>query len=77
MIREKIVYLTYNELKDLPEYSCSLPTGTIEGKRWKRDMNFGNYKKNPDLQPDWVMGEYVDHPDPQKIGIEWSRIIVS
>jgi len=30
-------YLSWSELKDLPEYSCSVPTGTTLGKVWKRD----------------------------------------
>lgn len=32
--------MTKAKLDELPEYSCSLPTGTTPGKKWKRDVNF-------------------------------------
>ena len=52
----------FNELAD---YSCTLPTGTFVGKRWKR------------LQDDqWWMGEYVDDPNPERIGILWREIYI-
>ena len=34
------VKMTQKELKTLLEYSCSLPTGTIIGKCWRRNKNF-------------------------------------
>jgi hypothetical protein len=36
---DKAVRLTWAELQALPEYSCSLPSGTYVGKRWKRNIN--------------------------------------
>lgn len=35
----EVVRLTWAELKALPEYSCSLPTGTTIGKRWKKNQH--------------------------------------
>lgn len=32
--------MTRARLDELPEYSCTLPTGTTPGKKWKRDVNF-------------------------------------
>lgn len=52
----------------LPEYSISLPSLTTIGKVWKCDRNF--YRQNgPD--PDWMICEFVDHPDPKLVGIEY------
>ena len=45
-------YMTMREFGELLEYSCSLPTGTTAGKRWKRGW--------PYVEPriSWLMGEY-------------------
>lgn len=69
---ERTVLLSEDELKELLEYSCSLPTGTTIGKRWKCDDS--KYKR-PDSEPNWWVGEYVEHPDPEMVGIEWSRVV--
>ena len=55
---------------DLDEYSCSLPSGTFVAKRWKRLEPFGG----PGV---WYLGEYVDDPDPKKIGILWRPIDIT
>lgn len=63
-------YLTAAELNDLPEYSCSMPTGTTIGRMWKKDM----YAYDPDnrhLSPTWVICQYVEHPNPNKVGIKY------
>lgn len=71
---KKHVRLTKRELDELPEYSCSMPTGTTVGKRWKRDVNA--YRKpitfflnafdgspEPSFRgEDWWMGEYAADP---------------
>lgn len=54
----------------LPDYSCSLPTGTTIGKRWKRRRDYHDETKG------WVMGEYVTHRDPNLTGIVWRDIEV-
>jgi len=67
MLRDTIL-LTTDEFDSLPEYSSSLPTGTTIGKRWICKNDYDNESKG------WVMGEYVDHPDPSKVGILWRDI---
>jgi hypothetical protein len=66
----KTVTLFDDELAELPEYSCSLPTGTTIGKRWKRDRNFGL----PTREKSWCVAEYVAHEDPKMVGIEWREV---
>jgi hypothetical protein len=75
----KTAYLTPAEFDALPEYSCSLPTGTIVGKRWKRDNNWGGLRgHDPSRGEDWYMGEYfMDETIPEgEIGIRWSKIAI-
>lgn len=52
--------LTPREFAALPEYSCSLPTGTTIGKRWKRlDGSHDHRFKAAGGQPRWMVGEYT------------------
>lgn len=53
----------------LPEYSCSLPTGTRIRKRWKRREP---YSRNPSR---WYLGEYVKVPDEGLVGIVWRDLL--
>jgi hypothetical protein len=66
--------LTRREFDALPDYSCSLPTGTTVGKRWKKS---NVYFRGRDITAPlvWHMGEYVESYIPGQIGIEWSLII--
>lgn len=75
---DKIV-LTKKEFDQLPEYSCSLPTGTTIGKKWKRnDLAFVSSAHDPrtgnSIQK-WYLMEYVEHPDPKLVGINTKKII--
>lgn len=54
----------------LPEYSCSIPTGTRIGKRWKRAKNYRDRTKG------WWLGEYEQHPDPDFVRIRWRDLMV-
>lgn len=64
----KVEKIKRKVFESLLEYSTSNPTGTFVGKVWKRDLNV--FRKNgPD--PDWRICEYVDHPDPKLIGIDY------
>lgn len=65
MQTERISRRAFNSL---PEYSCTLPTGTTIGKVWKRNRNFGR-----DLPPDWVICEYLSDPEPGYVRIEWRK----
>lgn len=69
---EETVLLSEADFKDLREYSCSLPTGTTVGKRWKRNENAYGPTRGP--EPDWWLGEYTEHPDPERVGIRWRKI---
>jgi len=60
--------LTREEFDALPEYSCSIPTGTTIGKEWKRRKE---YKSSCD---EWSMGEYVEIGKKDRVGIAWADI---
>ncbi len=81
-------YLTQKEFDDLLEYSTSIPTGTTLGKKWKRhifsfksngkEYNAGYIPANVELVSDaWWMGEYITDPDPKRVGIRWSTIVIA
>ena len=55
-----ILRLTSREFAALPEYSCSLPTGTTIGKRWKRlDGSHDQRFLASGGKPRWMVGEYT------------------
>jgi hypothetical protein len=66
------VSITREELEALPEYSCSIPTGTTIGKRWRRDVAFND--PNPKASRDWMIAEYIDCAcrTNKRIGISWA-----
>ena len=66
------VYLTTPEFDALPEYSCTIPTGTTEGKRWKRRHP---YREEKNVETSWYMGEYAK-PKNGKVPIIWYRICI-
>jgi hypothetical protein len=64
------VHVTAEDLKAMPEYSASLPTGTYIGKRWKCQVG-------PDRdsgRKSWWIGEYHDINDPKNVGIRWHEV---
>jgi len=63
------VPLTQEEFDSLPEYSCTIPTGTTIGTRWKR----GEPYHEPTA---WHLGEYVPCDQPEMVGIRWRKIRV-
>jgi hypothetical protein len=64
------VQLTQQEFDALRDYSASLPTGTAIGKQWKRRNDYYDESKG------WRLGEYVEHADPDLVGIRWRDIEV-
>lgn len=56
-------FLTQEEFDQLPEYSLTLPSTTIIGRKWKC---------KDDIR--WLLGTYVNHSDPTKVGIRWEII---
>lgn len=71
------------DFSELPEYSCSIPTGTTIGKRWKRDAHaYTHMLRSQEEQrlalsgPQWWMAEYTPHEDPTLVGIFWRQILI-
>lgn len=61
--------LTQREFDPLPEYSCSIPTGTTIGKRWKRHEGAYDQRfRAAGGKPWWIIGEYIEAADPKKGG---------
>lgn len=67
--------LTPREFMALLEYSSSLPTGTVPGKRWRRHDG----AHDPTCEdPVWMIGEYgAISEDGKKIGLNWYRPIIT
>lgn len=58
--------ISQKTLDSLPEYSMSLPSLTTIGKVWKRNLNVFE----ADQPPLWVICEYVEIGNPDRVGIE-------
>jgi len=74
----KIVEMTVQQVRELPEYSSTLPTGTTIGKQWKRHEP---YRRPDTCQSDgkcghWFLGEYVPVNMKGHVGIDWKQIVV-
>jgi hypothetical protein len=72
----EIDVMTRGQFDALPTYSCTLPTGTTIGKKWKRDLNEPRrfHRVEPNAPPDWWTGEYVPDPEPGMVGIKWRKV---
>lgn len=68
------ICLSEKDFESLDDYSCSIPSGTYVGKRWKRRFP---YVHDPDVVPVWTMGEYCECDTPGQIGINWRPIVVA
>ena len=67
--------MTQQEFDDLPEYSCSLPSGTYFGKRWT--CNRHAFMRDAPPEPNWWMAEYVeDYENKDKVHIIWRKVIL-
>lgn len=78
------------QLAEFGEYSCSLPTGTIVGKKWFRNNDSYLHMKLDDVEhvigaterkmthafPDWWQGEYAEciPPSSERIRIIWRKV---
>jgi hypothetical protein len=47
-----------DELKALPEYSCSVPSGQYPGKSWKRNVLAFARLPGPTVFEEWWIGQY-------------------
>lgn len=76
--REEVISL--QALLALPEYSCSIPTGTTIGKRWRRATIWGRRADKPlDRYPEteWWIGTYVEHTGSDRVvDIKWVWAVV-
>ena len=63
------IVLTEIEFNQLPNYSCSYPTDTTIGKRWKRGEP---YVRDPHT---WYLCEYVESNIEGMIGIKAKLIV--
>jgi len=52
------IELTGEEFTKLPNYSCSVPTGVITGKRWKRAKKYDD--QDMTRVDKWLIGEYQE-----------------
>jgi hypothetical protein len=59
--------MTEQEFDSLLEYNPSLPTRVTIGKQWK--CRLGSSEK-------WLLGEYIKDPNPEWVGIKWSKIVI-
>jgi hypothetical protein len=64
-------FMTYQEFLSLLDYSASVPTGTTEGKRWRRRTP---YMDGPGPHY-WMMGEY-GKPEGDRVPIIWRDIFI-
>jgi hypothetical protein len=69
------IVISRDELRKLPEYSCTIPTGTTIGKRWRRDVlepkRFHGVLPR-DTPAEWMIGEYYDIGSDKEVGIKWA-----
>lgn len=66
-------YMTKAEFDQLPEYSCTLPTGTTTGKKWKRRVP---YHVGPGIKNDWRFGMFGRDLPNNQIEIIWRDIFI-
>lgn len=73
-----VLKLTPEQFRDLPEYSCSMPTGTTSGKQWKRlDGSHDRAFIRRGGKPRWMIGEYGEIIDEKTIKLNWYKPVIS
>ena len=68
-VDETHALMSLADLRQLAEYSCSIPTGTYVGKMWKCRV------EEKDEQY-WQLVWYDEHEDPKLLAIKRRRILV-
>lgn len=69
-LTEKTATIPVENFEQLDDYSCTIPSGTVVGKFWRRHQPYSG-------RGAWWLGQYVDDPDPEKIGIVWRELFVA
>lgn len=64
--------MSLQTLLQLDDYSCSLPSGTVINKRWRRLVPWN--ENDPDAK--WWMGEYAESNEPDYVDIVWREIFI-
>jgi len=54
-----IICMLRGEFEALPEYSCTLPTGVVPGKRWRRHDGAHDHRQRGRPHP-WLVCEYSE-----------------
>jgi hypothetical protein len=70
LVDETHAVMTRDAFEALPEYSCTIPTGTTIGKRWRRGEPYVGTRLH------WYLGEYVPCDLPGQTGITWREILL-
>lgn len=72
------VRILASEFLALGEYSCTIPTGVIPGKRWRRlHGSFDERFIRAGGKPRWVIGEYQAIPgDDTQCRVVWSKPVI-
>lgn len=65
--------LTQRQFDALLEYSHSIPSGTVAGKKWKKREPYRDDEGPPFY---WFTGEYVASSRPGMIGVIWRRVVI-
>lgn len=70
------LYISAAEFDRLPTYSL-IPTGTIIGKRWRRDdaESRGRWGSTRSGKR-WLVGEYVELGSKDYVGIRWYEPVI-
>lgn len=69
--RLPVVHIEPRALDALPEYSTTIPTGVVIGKRWKRNAMIGVQMRFGRCESLWEVCEYVEDP---VSGPGWCRV---
>lgn len=76
LVDEHHAVMTLAQREALMEYSTSVPTGAVPGKRWLRDNTHGTRHEVP-AGKRWYMGEYVVSAyDEAVCAIHWRKILL-
>lgn len=70
-----VLTMTWPELERLPEYSATVPTGTTEGKRWRRNRDARGRGGYGTPTSRWMIGEYGP-PEGDSVPITWYDVEV-
>lgn len=71
-----IICMSMHQFEALPEYSCTLPTGTVPGKMWRR--HDGAHDLRSKKKPVWMVMQYGEvSADGKSIALLYFRPVLS